>query len=92
MGKDTRYIDILGEIICHIEKTNEDKYGEPVIDPFNMRFHTTFGKATNLSDALKYLNRYFTTGFEKSGNRNDLLKAIHCIIFELERTTLLELG
>ncbi len=37
----------------------------------------------NLGNALKYIDRFMTTGFEKSRNPKDLLKAIHYILFEL---------
>ncbi len=86
MEKDPELLSTLAEFIGHVASCYGDKYETKDRINFSKEFLlSTLSPDTNLYNSLKYIQRYTTTGFEKSGNPKDLYKAMHYIIFELER-------
>ena len=69
----------------HIDATQRDKYNAAT-GAFNVQALLTGpnAKAINLFSAAKYLTRYESAGFEKSGQTDDLIKAIHHLLIQLE--------
>ena len=78
--------DILAEISLHLDGTNDDKYFAATVRTNELILSKNLGMGFNIGNAIKYLSRYTTTGYSKSGARKDLKKAIHYIMFELLRT------
>lgn len=73
----------LSDLVAHIEATYNDKYhGSGIVDPSQVIRHPKFSMGYNLGNALKYIQRYSTEGYDKSRNPKDLLKAIHYLLFE----------
>jgi len=71
-------------IRSHIQACGEDKYAKHQ-GIFNADYvHGPNAKVINLSSAAKYLTRYESEGFEKSGQTIDLMKAIHHLLMQLE--------
>jgi hypothetical protein len=68
------------------QATCGDKYGEAIMDTMSLIMNDEHGKSINIFNAFKYLSRYITSGYEKSDNRKDVIKAIHYLLFELART------
>lgn len=72
----------------HILQTFQDKYESdpfPAMDLYGlMRGGSKLGSGFNVGCAAKYLKRYMTEGKEKSYNPEDLLKAIHYLLFEYD--------
>lgn len=70
----------------YIKSTCSDKYADPnaIISTKKAVIHGKV-KQVNTFNAAKYLARYDTTGYEKSENEKDLFKAIHYLIFEIQR-------
>lgn len=85
--KEPEALEAIAEIISHVAKTYGDKYQSPVTEIVNTKalLLSENGKQANIHCALKYLQRYLTTGFEKSNNAIDLKKSVHYILFELQR-------
>jgi len=76
-------------LIKYIHQTYYDKYGSETLLDLEDKFiySPNHGKAVNLFNASKYIERYAGDGFPKSNNRQDLLKAIHYLLFEYTRRT-----
>lgn len=73
--------DTLSYIVEHINVTEESsKYPEG-----SMVKQFLQSKEFLIGNAAKYLTRYMSEGDEKSGNRDDLFKAIHYLKLELDR-------
>ena len=79
----------LGQLLKHIAGTYGDKYMDKNADWIQTKklLLSKNGKFANLHSAGKYMQRYSTTGFAKSDNIADLLKAIHYLMFEYQRRT-----
>lgn len=77
--------EVLDDVIEYVGTTFDDKYQSAMIDTMEMLNSKEHGKILNVFNAVKYLSRYSTTGFEKSENPQDLMKAIHYILIELNR-------
>lgn len=77
--------DVLDDVIEYVGTTFDDKYQSSMIDTMEMLNSKEHGKVLNVFNAVKYLSRYSTTGFEKSENPQDLMKAIHYILIEMNR-------
>ena len=76
--------DVLDDVIEYVGTTFDDKYDNSMIKPMDMLM-SEHGKILNVYSASKYLSRYSTEGYEKSGNPKDLMKAIHHILIEMNR-------
>jgi len=77
----------LDEFTAYVEKTYTDKYADAnaAIEPARVIMSGELGKGFNIGNALKYISRYSTKGYDKSGQRDDLFKAAHYLLFEAER-------
>lgn len=64
----------------HGDRHANDKYYKSIIDMSG----ALKSKEFTLLTAQKYLSRYLANGGEKTGNPDDLLKACHYILFELQ--------
>ena len=87
--KDKEMFKALVHLLLYISNCYGDKYeagGLPNISKFILTQSEDLGKGANVYNTLKYIQRYATTGFAKSANQEDLLKAIHFVLFELMRT------
>lgn len=80
--------DVILEMLSYHESTNQDKYekADQGLYPRDLFMSDEHGKSINIFNAVKYLSRYLSEGFEKSNNRQDVKKAIHYLLFELART------
>lgn len=85
---DLQIIDILNELREHQLAASRDKYAAADIQlyPSELFMSDAHGKSINIFNAVKYLSRYLSEGFEKSNNRQDVIKAVHYLLFELART------
>jgi len=70
----------LAELTSHIQKYGNNKYQHSVIDTENSLKEPRF----TLLTAEKYLARYLAHSGEKTGQVQDLLKAAHFILFEVQ--------
>ncbi len=78
------------KIASHITSTYNDKYESsvlPEIDLTGLMRHSKGGRFFNCGNAAKYLKRYMTDGYTKSNNPDDILKACHYLVLELDRKT-----
>lgn len=76
----------LHDVLLFIGKTFEDKYeSHQDIGLEGLKFMGPHGAGFNVGNAAKYLKRYLTIGYAKSGNIEDLYKAIHYLLFEIAR-------
>ncbi len=87
--KDVGMTFALSELIHYISKTYKEKYENAgtknISRDFLMTSPTPHATCFN---SLKYIQRYSTTGFDKSGKVVDIYKAIHYLLFELQRSKL----
>ncbi len=84
---DITLLEPFKDLLLHIKKTQSDKYeeGANLIDLYGMKYSATrTSSGFNVGNAASYLKRYLTEGFDKSYQTEDLLKAIHFLLFELE--------
>lgn len=86
MSLHSNYNKYINQLRGYIEQTNSDKYSESLLDQLEILMHPAYGQGAFAYNAVKYLNRYLSRGYQKSNNREDLLKLMHIILFELERT------
>lgn len=86
-GNDPFLLISMAKVAKHINKTFNDKYNDdtPAVDLQGLMRHSPHGRPFNIGNACKYLRRYLTDGFAKSNDTEDLLKAVHYILFELDR-------
>ncbi len=84
--KDVGMTFAMSELIHYISKTYKEKYENAgtknISRDFLMTAPTPHATCFN---SLKYIQRYSTTGFDKSGKIVDIHKAIHYLLFELQR-------
>ena len=73
------------EIQEYINKCYSGKYNQSVIDCKPIILGPETGLGFNIGNAAKYLSRYSNKDGEKARNQNDLIKAIHYILFEMKR-------
>jgi len=87
MERDLDIAVVLSELIHYIATTYKDKYEDAGNGNMSRDFliSTPTPHATCFN-ALKYIQRYTTTGFAKSGKIVDVHKAIHYLLFELQRS------
>lgn len=85
--KEPEAFNAIAEVIKHVSGTYGDKYQSDVTEYVDTKqlLLGKDGKFPNLHCALKYVQRYSTVGFEKSEQPIDLKKAIHYLLFELQR-------
>lgn len=85
--KDKQFYETLMEFMAHLSGTFRDKYVEeaPFIDTKRLINHPRHAVGYNIGNAAKYLQRYASEGYEKSGQKKDLMKAAHYILMELNR-------
>lgn len=86
--KDKEMFKALVHLLLYVGSCYGDKYEKGGMHNFSKEVtqHPDLGKGANLFTTLKYLQRYISTGFAKSGNPEDLMKSMHYILFELMRT------
>lgn len=86
--KDPDMLKALVHLLLYVGSCYGDKYEKGGMHNFSKEVtqHPDLGKGANLFTTLKYLQRYISTGFAKSGNPEDLMKSMHYILFELMRT------
>lgn len=86
-SKEPEVIEVIYEVIEHVANTYSDKYQSEAAEVVDTKalLLSKSGKVANLHSAMKYLQRYLSEGFEKSNIRLDVKKAIHYLIFELQR-------
>jgi len=86
ISKDQDLFNCLTGFIEYLGTTYSDKYELPNRTNYGKRFliESNSPDAT-LFNSFKYLQRYCTTGFDKSRNIKDVYKAIHYCLFELQR-------
>jgi|SRR5882672_1899013 len=84
---DITLLEPFKDLLLHIKSTQADKYemGNNLLDLHGMKFSgSRISSGFNIGNASSYLKRYLTEGFDKSYKTEDLLKAIHFILFEIE--------
>jgi hypothetical protein len=87
VDRDTQLAMVMSELLGYVASTYKDKYedsGKP-----NMARDFLVGSDSSdvaIFNALKYVQRYSTKGFAKSGKIVDIHKAIHYLLFELQRS------
>lgn len=78
----------LASLLRHVASTYSDKYEEaqPMVDNTWLKYGPgKYPAGHNVGQAVNYLKRYLTEGFDKSYKVEDLKKAAHMILFELGR-------
>jgi len=86
--KEPEAFEALCGVVKHVANTYGEKYqAQDVLWVDTKKLLTTSkdGKFANLHSAGKYVQRYSTKGFDKSENVVDLRKAIHYLLFEIQR-------
>jgi hypothetical protein len=85
LNNDPEFFNILSELISYLALTYYEKYEfSPMGNPsMKISSDPKLGKGANMFNAIKYLQRYCTEGFDKSNNPKDLIKSIHYILFQL---------
>lgn len=83
--KDPAFAAEIKNMVGYLASTYQDKYQCSEVRNEGIIYSPRNGKGFNIGNAVKYLSRYLTTGFEKSENPKDLQKAIHYCLFELTR-------
>jgi hypothetical protein len=82
-NKDLEFYSELEKLIKYLASTYNDKYEESSKYVFVPKEGLT--KEVALWNTSKYLRRYSTTGFTKSEDTRDVLKAIHYLLMENKR-------
>ena len=72
--------DALRMLTEHVNKHSDNKYQHSVLDTEKALVEPKF----TLLTANKYLARYLATAGEKQAQMEDLLKAAHFVLFELQ--------
>lgn len=86
IDKDIRIMLVLSPFLKHIAATYDDKYENTGKTNIAKDFLLSSSSPdTAIFNCIKYVQRYSTTGFEKSGKIIDIYKAMHYLIFELQR-------
>ena len=84
--KEPLMFDILQAVTNYVASTYSDKYEATDKTNYGKNFLLeSKSPDTAIFNTMKYIQRYATTGFEKSGNTKDIFKAIHYLLFELQR-------
>lgn len=87
-AQDNLMYDALASLLLHVASTYSEKYEapQPMIDNTWLKYGKGLVPAGhNVGQAVNYLKRYLTTGYDKSYNPEDLSKAAHFILFEIAR-------
>lgn len=72
------------DLADHVVKHSDNKYQHSVVDTEKPLHEPKF----TLLTANKYIARYLAKSGEKNGNPEDLLKAAHFILFEIQAAKL----
>lgn len=85
--KEPEMFKAISLVIRHVAGTYSDKYarGQDTIDTKKMLYHKKDGRAINIYQVCRYLQRYNTEGSAKSHLLKDLEKAVHYLLFEITR-------
>jgi hypothetical protein len=85
--KEPEAFDALLDVIEYISSTYSDKYNSPGMPNAtkSILVASAVGAPANMCAAMKYAQRYMTTGFPKSYKVQDLYKIIHYALFEIQR-------
>ena len=85
--KEPEMFKAISLVIKHVAGTYSDKYakGQDTIDTKKMLYHKEDGRAINIYQVCRYLQRYNTDGSAKSHLLKDLEKAVHYLLFEITR-------
>ena len=76
---------VFEDIKRHIDKCNNDTYSFSPINTEVVILALDQSKGFNLGSVINYLARYEAFEGSKKGNKIDLLKAIHYILFDIHR-------
>lgn len=94
--REPKMAEAIRAVIHHISGTYKDKYndnekgGEDFLNTKKMLYNGKGGAYINTYQVCRYLQRYMSTGFEKSNLIKDLLKSVHYILFEIVRRMKIE--
>lgn len=86
--KDYELMKVIVDVMEYISSTYGDKYENAELPNLSKEILINtgvLGKGANVFNVFKYVQRYATTGFKKSDNVQDLYKALHYTMFELQR-------
>ena len=85
--KEPEMFKAMSLVIKHVAGTYSDKYakGQDTIDTKKMLYNKKDGRAINIYQVCRYLQRYNTEGSAKSNLLKDLEKAVHYLLFEITR-------
>lgn len=75
-------------VVHHIADTYSDKYevrADTLVDTKSFLYSSKAGKYVNIYQVSRYLQRIMSEGKKKSDLFNDLLKAVHYLVFEITR-------
>lgn len=87
-SKEPEAYEAIKMVIQHIANTYNDKYEvkeDTVIDTKRFLYNEKIGKYINIYQVNRYLQRILSEGKMKSDLINDVLKAVHYLVFELTR-------
>lgn len=84
--KDREFFRALADVISYLGSTYGDKYEDKKTPNVSKQMLLNSDSSdVALFNTLKYIQRYSTSGYAKSKNIQDLYKALHYILFELQR-------
>lgn len=85
--KEPEMLEAISELIEHISNTYQDKYegSKKLLDTKNQLYHPSRGASINTYQISRYLQRFMSEGFQKSGNKSDLKKICHYALFDIIR-------
>ncbi len=85
--KEPEMLVAVAETLAHVAKTYEDKYegSKNLLDTKEQLYHPERGGIINTYQISRYLQRFMSKGFKKSGNKNDMMKIIHYSLFDIVR-------
>jgi hypothetical protein len=89
--KEPEFMVALAETLNHLANTYNDKYegGKSLLDTKQQLYDKDRGGIINSYQISRYLQRFMTKGFKKSGNKNDMMKVIHYALFDIVRMNLM---
>lgn len=85
--KEPEFLLAVAETLNHLAKTYQDKYegSKGLLDTKAQLYHPERGAVINPYQIARYLQRFMSEGFQKSGNKNDMMKIIHYALFDIVR-------
>ena len=85
--KEPELLVVVAEVLNHIANTYQDKYegSKDLLNTKAQLYHPIRGASINTYQISRYLQRFMSEGFEKSGNKNDMMKIVHYAVFDMVR-------